>query len=131
MLITSLSEQAKVIVATYRTRMQIEETFRDLESHRYGWSLEDVRCRTPARVDVLLLIAALATVAMHMVGLAARWQKLDHGLQANTQRSRPVFSTFFLAKLVIRRGLQAQIPSSLLRTALAQIHRLAKQAALP
>jgi hypothetical protein len=131
LLVTSLSEQTKVIVATYRTRMQIEETFRGFKSHRYGWSLEDVRCRTPARVDVLLLIAALATVAMHMVGLAARQRKLDHGLQANTQRSRPVFSTFFLAKLVVRRGLQVQLPDKLLRAALNRVHRLVEQAALP
>ena len=130
LLATSLTVQARVIVATYRTRMQIEETFRDFKSHRYGWSLEDVRCRTPARVDVLLLIAALATIAMHMVGLAARQQKLDRGLQANTQRKRPVFSTFFLAKLVVRRGLQAKIHDYQLRTALSQIHRLAEQVAL-
>jgi len=129
LLATSLTTQAKDIVATYRTRMQIEETFRDFKSHRYGWSLEDVRCRTPARVDVLLLIAALGTIAMHMVGLAARQQKLDRGLQANTQRKRPVFSTFFLAKLVVRRGLHAMIPDRLLLAALSQIHRLAEQAA--
>jgi hypothetical protein len=128
-LATSLTMQAKAVVAIYRMRMQIEETFRDFKSHRYGWSLEDVRCRTPARVDVLLLIAALATIAMHMVGLAARQHKLDRGLQANTQRERPVFSTFFLAKLVIRRGLQAMIPARSLLAALSQIHRLAEQAA--
>jgi len=130
LLATSLTIQARVIVATYRTRMQIEETFRDFKSHRYGWSLEDVRCRTPARVDVLLLIAALATIAMHMIGLAARQQKLDRGLQANTQRKRPVFSTFFLAKLVLRRGLQTMLPERQLRAALSQIHRLAERAAL-
>jgi hypothetical protein len=129
LLATSLNSQAKFIVATYRTRMQIEETFRDFKSHRYGWSLEDVRCRTPARVDVLLLIAALATIAMHMIGLAARRRNLDRGLQANTQRSRPVFSSFFLAKLVVRRGLHAMIPDRALLAALSQIHRLAEQAA--
>jgi hypothetical protein len=115
-LVTSLSEQTKVIVATCRMRIQIEQTFREFKSHREG-SLEDVRCRAPARVDILLLITALATVAMHMVGLAARQQKLDRGLQANTQRSRPVFSTFFLAKLVVPCGLQAMIPDDLLRAA--------------
>jgi hypothetical protein len=51
----------------YSMRMQIEETFRDLKRHRYGWSLEHVRCRTAARIDVLLLIAALAAVAMHII----------------------------------------------------------------
>lgn len=131
LLATSLSVQTKVIVATYRMRMQIEETFRDFKSHRYGWSLEDVRCKTPARVDVLLLIAALGTVAMHMIGFAARQHKLDRGLQANTQRSRPVFSTFFLAKLVIRRDLHVQIPDYSLRAALEKVYRLAEQAALP
>jgi hypothetical protein len=68
---------------------------------------------------------------MHMIGFAARQRNLDRGLQANTQRSRPVFSTFFLAKLVIRRGLQVKIPSSLLRASLVQIQRLSEQAALP
>lgn len=130
LLVTSLNQQARVIVATYRTRMQIEETFRDFKSHRYGWSLEDVRCRTPARVDVLLLIGALAVVVMHMLGFAARQHKLDRGLQANTERKRCVFSSFFLAKLVVRRGLQTSIPEHLLRNALVQIHRLTEQAAL-
>jgi hypothetical protein len=129
LLVTSLPQRARVIVATYRTRMQIEETFRDLKSHRYGWSLEDVRCRTPARVDVLLLVAALATVAMHMLGLAARQLRLDHGIQANTQRKRPVFSTFFLAKLLIPRGRSAEIPDRLLNAALAQLRQIVQEAA--
>jgi hypothetical protein len=130
LLVTSLNQQARVIVAAYRMRMQIEETFRDFKSHRYGWSLEDVRCRTPARVDVLLLIAALAMVVMHMLGFAAREHELDRGLQANTERKRRVFSSFFLAKLVIRRGLQTSISEHRLRDALVQIHRLTEQAAL-
>lgn len=130
LLVTSLGIQAKAVVAIYRQRMQIEETFRDLKSHRYGWSLEDMRCRTPPRIDVLLLIAALATIAMHMVGLAARQHNLDRSLQANTQRKRAVFSTFFLAKLVVRRGLHANLPDQPLRSALAHIRRIAEQGAL-
>jgi hypothetical protein len=129
LLATSLTSHAKFIVAIYRIRMQIEQTFRDFKSHRYGWSLEDVRCRTPARVDVLLLVAALGTIAMHMIGLAARQLKLDRGLQANTQRKRPVFSTFFLAKLVIRQSLLATIPERSLLVALSRIHHLAQHAA--
>jgi hypothetical protein len=131
LLITSLPDAAAVVVGIYDNRMQIEETFRDLKSHRYGWSLEDVRCRTPQRVDVLLLIAAFAAVAMHMIGFAARERKLDRGLQANTERKRPVFSTFFLGKLAMRRGLHKTISSSLLLEALNQIRQLVAQAALP
>jgi hypothetical protein len=121
LLATSLTDRAAAIVGIYATRMQIEESFRDLKSHRYGWSLEDVRCRTAARVDVLLLVAALAAVAMHTVGLAARRLGLDRNLQANTERNRPVFSTFFLAKLALRRGLPASMTRSRLQLALAQL----------
>jgi hypothetical protein len=129
LLVTSLTDQTRVIVDTYRTRMQIEETFRDLKNHRYGWSLEDVRCRTAARIDVLLLLAALAMVAMHMIGLAACQHRLERGLQANTERARPVFSSFFLAKLVVSRNLHASMPDKSFRAALAQIHRLTYRAA--
>jgi hypothetical protein len=130
LLATSLGDRAALVVETYSKRMQIEETFRDLKNHRYGWSLEDVRCRTAARIDVLLLVATLATVAMHMVGLAARRRHLDRGLQANTERKRTVFSTFFLAKLAIARDLQSTISDASLREALAQIRQIAAQAAL-
>jgi hypothetical protein len=131
LLATSLPEQAKSVVAIYRMRMQIEETFRDFKSHRYGWSLEDVRCRTAPRVDVLLLIATLATVAMHMLGFAARRLNLDRLMQANTQRKRPVFSTFFLARLIIRRDLHLNISRDCLVAALAHVRALAAQAAPP
>jgi hypothetical protein len=47
----------------YASRMQIEETFRDMKSHRWGLGLRYCRCRTAKRLQVLLLIAALATLA--------------------------------------------------------------------
>jgi hypothetical protein len=130
LLATSLSDCARVVVEAYAMRMQIEQTFRDLKSHRYGWSFEDMRCRTPARVDVLLLVAALAAVAMHMVGLAAFERRLDYGLQANTERRRRVFSTFFLAKLIISQGIDSLLSTSLLRAALARLRHLVASVAL-
>jgi hypothetical protein len=108
-LATSLSDSARVVVDTYGRRMQIEETFRDLKSHRYGWSAEDIRSKNPRRIDVLLLIGAVAAIAMHVIGLAAAEMKLHFAFQANTVRSRPVFSTFFLGKLTIVRGYQRKL----------------------
>ena len=128
LLATSLNDSSVAVVHIYCQRMQIEETFRDLKSHRYGWSLEDVRCRSAARIDVLLLIAALAAVVMHMIGLAARKMGLDRSMQANTERKRSVFSTFFLAKLTTRPGRHAPIPSSQLHAALIQLRQLLAQA---
>jgi len=129
LLATSLCDSSAAVIDMYSMRMQIEETFRDLKSHRYGWSLEDVRCRTAARIDVILLLAALAAVAMHIVGLAARQLGLHRSFQANTERKRTVFSTFFLAKLLIPSRSLRSIPDSNLRTAFSQLHRLLAQMA--
>jgi hypothetical protein len=130
LLATSLSDCARVVVEAYSMRMQIEQTFRDLKNHRYGWSLEDMRCKSSARSDVLLLVAALAAVVMHMVGIAAFEAKLDRGLQANTERKRRVFSTFFLAKLIIGQYLDSVLPVPRLREALVEFRRQVAAVAL-
>jgi hypothetical protein len=104
-LVTSLSDAAQIVVQAYGTRMQIEQTFRDLKSHRHGWSFEDVRSKDPKRIDVLMLIGAFAAIALHIVGLAVP-QKLLRTFQANTERRRKVFSTFFLGKLIVARNME-------------------------
>jgi hypothetical protein len=101
LLVTSLKSPAKAVVDTYAQRMQIEQAFRDLKNHRHGWSLEDIGCRSNERVEVLLVIAALANVAIHLVGIAAERSGLQRTFQANTVTKRRLFSLFFLARLVI------------------------------
>ncbi len=44
----------------YERRMSIEETLRDFKSHRYGYVLEYTGSRSAKRLQVLLLIGALA-----------------------------------------------------------------------
>jgi hypothetical protein len=121
LLITSLADPARIVVDIYRMRMQIEQTFRDLKSYRYGWSTRHIRTTRPERFDVLLLIAAIAAIAMHLVGLAIRGSALARGLQANTERRRNVFSTFYLGKLAFSEGLDARIPARSFRAALASL----------
>jgi hypothetical protein len=123
-LVTSLSDPAKAVAEAYGMRMQVEETFRDLKSHRFGWSAEDIRSREPKRIDVLLLVAAFASVAMHVVGLAAADRKLQFQFQANTERRRSVFSSFFLAKLVLARNRARDLSPLLLRSAFQHLLRL-------
>lgn len=68
----SLAElSAAEIVALYTKRMQIEQSFRDLKSHRYGAAFEDTLTRDPRRLEMLLLIHMLATLAAWPEGLAA------------------------------------------------------------
>jgi hypothetical protein len=59
------------IVTLYARRMQIEQSFRDLKSHRYGCAFEDTLTRTPERLEMLLLLHALASVAAWLEGLTA------------------------------------------------------------
>ncbi len=59
------------VVALYRRRMQIELGFRDLKSHRYGQAFEDSLTRKSERIDILLLLHALAVFAAWLAGMAA------------------------------------------------------------
>ena len=74
LLATSLpaaSRSAAQIVAAYAQRMQIEEAFRDLKSHRYGMGFEDSLTRSAKRLTVLLLLHTLAIFAAWLMGRAA------------------------------------------------------------
>jgi hypothetical protein len=132
LLITSLSERPAVVIDVYRMRMQIDQTFRDLKSHRYGWSTRHIRSAHRQRVDVLFLVAALAAVAMHLLGLTIRGGVLARGLQANTERRRNVFSTFFLGRLVLQENLESKLSTQALRVAIKDlIDRLPSVERLP
>jgi hypothetical protein len=81
--------------------MQIEEAFRDLKNHRYGFSFRDCMSRQPHRLENLLLIGALATLAAWLVGKVAELKGLHRHFQANTIRTRNVLSTFYLGCEII------------------------------
>ena len=105
LLATSLPEHdgaEKVILSLYASRMQIEETFRDLKGTRWGLRLVFARSRSTARREVLLLIGTLATFLQWLVGLAARAKSWAAGFQANTERKRPVLSIVFLGRECLR-----------------------------
>lgn len=74
LLATSLDapqRSAHQIVASYAKRMQIEEAFRDLKSHRYGVGFEDSLSRKSDRLRVLLMLHTLASFASWLTGIAA------------------------------------------------------------
>ncbi len=51
--------------------MQIELGFRDFKSHCYGHAFEDSLTRKSERIDILLLLHALAVFAAWLAGMAA------------------------------------------------------------
>lgn len=102
-LATSLQKApAKQIVRAYSRRMQIEETFRDAKNHRFGWSFEDARSKSKKRLGILLLIAALAMLALTLLGQATEDQGLHKRYQANTITNRRVLSLFVLGMQIVQ-----------------------------
>lgn len=92
------------IMRLYGKRMQIEESFRDLKNTRNGFSLRHCRSYQAARLNVALLIAALAMLLLWLLGTAAKQKNLHYSFQANTEKSRPVLSNFTIGWQVLRRG---------------------------
>ena len=71
---------AKLVVAIYRERMAIEQSFRDLKAHRHGFALRQNLGRDASRVANLLLIAALAMLATWLTGIVGQQRGLVRGL---------------------------------------------------
>ena len=104
---TSLSPNeisAVEIMLLYRKRMQIEESFRDLKNTRNGLGLRHCRSYRLERLNVALLIAALATLILWLLGTAAKQKKLHYSFQANTEKRWNVLSDFTIGWQVLERG---------------------------
>ncbi|MGC4089958.1 MAG: IS4 family transposase [Polyangiaceae bacterium] len=89
----------------YALRMQIEETLRDTKSHRLGFGLRYSRSRSPERIQVLVLVTALAALVLWLVGLAGTALNLTRHLQANTVTRRAVLSVPFIGRQLLLRRL--------------------------
>jgi IS4 transposase len=76
------------IVSLYRRRMQIELSFRDLKSHRYGQAFEDSLTRKRERIEVLLLLHALALFVAWLAGIAAEAERCQHKLNPHCSERR-------------------------------------------
>lgn len=100
LLATSLPARhgAANVVAVYGQRMQIEEAFRDLKSHRYGMGFEDSLTRGIERLTALLMLNTLAMLAAWLMASAAQ-PSLSRDPLARQPRHRNRYSS-------IRRGLE-------------------------
>jgi hypothetical protein len=66
----------------------------------------------------LLLIAAMAMLALTLVGRCAEMLGIHHSYQANTTRHKRVLSLFVLGKLIVERGALGFLTWATLREAL-------------
>jgi hypothetical protein len=94
-LATSRSDlSATNVVKLYGRRFTIEESFRDTKDIRFGMGLSTTRIGDPARRDRLLLLSAIATSLITLLGAAGEAVGLDRRLKANTSKKRQ-HSLFF------------------------------------
>lgn len=96
LLATSICEStltAKKIVRIYATRMQIEESFRDVKT---GLKMNDSGTRIAQRLSVLLLIACLSQFILFLLGLAVKAADKHRQYQANSIKNRNVLSNQFI-----------------------------------
>ena len=95
--------QAQRIIKLFKIRMQIEEAFRDTKSHRLGFSINESLTKHKQRLEVLLLIGALATFNAWLVGILTELKQWHLQYQSNSNQTRRVLSTFFIGCQVIMR----------------------------
>ncbi len=113
-----LALSARQLVSLYARRMQIELSFRDLKSHRYGQGFEDSLTRQGARIEVLLLLNTLAAFATWLVGMTCEASGIDQWLTP-FRAQRRLYSVMRLG----REALVRRWSNSRLSELLEQLHQ--------
>lgn len=112
LLVSSLKSSynvAQKVVKIYSCRMQIEEGFRDLKSSSYGFSFEKALSENRERIQILLMIAMVASAIAYLIGWVAESKKWHYKFQANTIKTRRVLSFFYLGCRIIKKKLEIPI----------------------
>jgi len=94
------SKLAKQVKTIYATRMQIEETFRDVKSARFGLGFALNRTYKTERLQMLLLIVMLALFVLWVLGTIVKMTNQHRHYQANTVTKRNVLSLNYLGLCV-------------------------------
>lgn len=117
------------IVGVYRKRMQIEEGFRDVKSLSFGFAFDLHRTRCPRRIEILLLIAALACYALYLAGFQAQTTGRSCRFQSNSVRYKTVLSLWRIGLEYLRRSASDLSCSALAKMELLlrdEVHRQAQ-----
>ena len=118
---TSLMNRTpKQLVALYRSRMQIEEGFRDHKATHYGLGLSQHRNIGEKRRAVLCLLATLAHFVLWCVGTAGKETTKAKQVRVNSSSKRAPYSVIFLARLLIdQKGFR--LPDKEIKASLKQL----------
>jgi hypothetical protein len=79
---------AATLINHYSKRWTIEPQFRDTKDLRFGMGLSSTRIGEPKRRDRLLLVSALATALLTLLGAVGESLGMDRLLKSNTSKTR-------------------------------------------
>lgn len=89
------------VINAYKKRMQIEESFRDIKSTRYGLGSRYIQTRCIYRWGVAMLLAAITQIAVWVIGVIGHSQGFQEIFQVNTVKDKKQFSYFYLGQLIV------------------------------
>lgn len=117
------SLSVKEVIRAYTGRMQVEQTFRDLKCPRSALGLRTCQTRSAARIAVLLLIGALASYALWIIGLTMERDRaaIRYG---SAKKSETTMSILALAMFWLDHDPHLQISRSQLATSLGELRSL-------
>lgn len=90
------------VVDYYRSRMQIEEGFRDTKNTHYGLAFASESRIAAERRANLLLIATLVIFALWLTGLCLKGTDIERHMKVNSCQYRSPYSVVFLARIACR-----------------------------
>lgn len=87
---------SREVVNIYRSRMQIEESFRDIKSERFGLGFNHNHTYKLMRMKVLVLLATLAHWTLMMIGIISTAANQHYQYQVNSTRHKRTLSFHFI-----------------------------------
>jgi hypothetical protein len=91
----------KSIVARYRQRMGIEQSFRNNKHLRVGMGFELARSRSAQHLNILLLILHLAAFKQRLIGDSAKESQLELQFSATRRKDRREVSVLTLVRRIL------------------------------
>jgi hypothetical protein len=110
------------VIKLYKTRMQVEEGFRDLKSSRYGFGFEKAHTQNRERIKILLLVCMFASLIAWLAGYVTEKKNWHYQFQANSIKTKRILSLFYLGCQVMRRGKKITLDE--LESAIDQARRI-------
>lgn len=89
------------IVALYRQRMDIEQSFHDTKNLRVGMGLEVSRSRSAQRLNMLLLIVQLTAFVQRLIRESAKASQIELQFSTPQRKNRAEISVLTLARRIL------------------------------